>query len=289
MKLTIHGYSTALFATWYAIEELGIIFDAGDGLVSGLMGKCGKFKHLFITHPDRDHLTGLLAFNQMYGYNKPTIYYPKDCKSFPFLETFTANFDPQSKGTQWIGIEAKELIALKEKLVVEAIKNEHIYTPNGENKSLSYKVWETKKKLKQEFLNCSANELKELRIQKGEAALFEEQKSLLLSYSGDTPVTDYQRYNGSKVLIHEATFLTKEEQATKNDKNQHSSLEEVMQMIAEIEVGEVILGHFSSRYANEQIIEAIKKWIAHYNIKVPIYLMPIGKMKKDILDGNQIN
>ena len=63
MKLTIHGYSTALFATWYFIEELGILFDAGDGLVSGLMGKCGKIKKVFISHADRDHLTGLLQYN----------------------------------------------------------------------------------------------------------------------------------------------------------------------------------------------------------------------------------
>ncbi|WP_282456680.1 hypothetical protein [Chitinophaga sedimenti] len=42
MKLTISGYSTALFATWYFIDELGILLDAGDGLTSSLLQKAGK-------------------------------------------------------------------------------------------------------------------------------------------------------------------------------------------------------------------------------------------------------
>lgn len=39
MPLTITGYSTGLFATWYFIEELGILFDAGDGVSAGLTQK----------------------------------------------------------------------------------------------------------------------------------------------------------------------------------------------------------------------------------------------------------
>ncbi len=39
MNLTITGYSTALFSTWYFIEELGILFDVGDGITSILLQK----------------------------------------------------------------------------------------------------------------------------------------------------------------------------------------------------------------------------------------------------------
>jgi len=74
MNLTIHGYSTALYATWYFVEELGILFDAGDGLVSNLMGKSGKIRDVFISHADRDHITGLLQYNQLFAQHKPKIF-----------------------------------------------------------------------------------------------------------------------------------------------------------------------------------------------------------------------
>ena len=58
MKLTISGYSTALFSTWYFVEELGLLFDAGDGIITQLLQKSRKIKYVFISHGDRDHLTG---------------------------------------------------------------------------------------------------------------------------------------------------------------------------------------------------------------------------------------
>ncbi len=52
MKLTLTGYSTALFSTWILVEELGILFDCGDGAVSGLLQKSRKARHVFISHAD---------------------------------------------------------------------------------------------------------------------------------------------------------------------------------------------------------------------------------------------
>lgn len=65
MNLTITAYSTALFSTWYFIEEWGVLFDAGDGMISALLQKSRKVDNVFISHADRDHLTGLLQFNQL--------------------------------------------------------------------------------------------------------------------------------------------------------------------------------------------------------------------------------
>lgn len=287
MKLTIHGYSTALFATWYYIEELGILFDAGDGFVTNLLGKCGKIKHAFISHADRDHLTGLLQYNQLFAHLKPTIYYPKDANSFAYMESFFKQFDPHTKGTIWKAIEDKSILPIKNNYIVEAIQNGHVIRPG--QKSLSYKIFETKKKLKPEFLSLSKAELMNVKETKGADFITEIIKTNVLSYSGDTPVESYDRYNGSKVLIHEATFLTKEETAIKNDKNKHSSLEEVFEMVANIKIEQLILGHFSSRYDQIEIDEAIKKMIKHYGIKIPVYRLPIGKAIKDILKTKPLN
>jgi ribonuclease Z len=101
-KLTISGFSTALFSTWYFVDEMAMLFDCGDGVASGLLHKARKVKHLFITHADRDHLAGLLQFNQLNSRPGLNIYYPKDCGSFPALSEFCGKFDPQVSGAKWI-------------------------------------------------------------------------------------------------------------------------------------------------------------------------------------------
>ena len=105
MNYKISCYSTALFSTWFFVEELGLLFDAGDGITSTLLQKSRKIKEVFISHADRDHLTGLTQFTQLNardGY--PKIHYPKDCGSFPALKSFLEKFDPHAKGTVWIPI-----------------------------------------------------------------------------------------------------------------------------------------------------------------------------------------
>ena len=60
MQLSITAFSTALFSTWYFIDELGLLFDAGDGVSAHLLQKARKIKHAFISHADRDHISGLI-------------------------------------------------------------------------------------------------------------------------------------------------------------------------------------------------------------------------------------
>lgn len=288
MKLTIHGYSTALFATWYFIEELGLLFDAGDGLVSNLLGKAGKIKNVFISHADRDHITGLFQYNQLFAKTTLNIHYPKDANSFKYLNEFLTRFDPHMQHAQWKPFNDLDCISIKNKYSVQGFENQHINVPN-QLKNLSYKVIETKQKLKAEFSNLNSKEIVALKKEKGDDYIKEKIQSNVLIYSGDTPVLEHSKYDHCKTVIHEATFLTKEETETKNNKNKHSSLEDVMEMAANVSIENLVLGHFSSRYDTAIIDEKIKKLIKYYNIKIPVYRMPIGKMQKDILNGKPIN
>jgi ribonuclease Z len=152
MSFKITGYSTALFSTWYFVEELGILFDAGDGLTSGLLQKSRKIKHAFISHADRDHLAGLVQFNQLNARDGfPIIYYPGDSRSFPSMEEFTKKFDPQSQGTLWKPVRENSEVIVNESIIVKAIRNNHVQADAALAKSLSYKVYEVKNKLKREF------------------------------------------------------------------------------------------------------------------------------------------
>ena len=284
-KLTITGYSTALFSTWYLIDELGILFDAGDGFISGLHQKLGKIKHAFISHADRDHLSALHRLNPLN--DKVQIYFPKDAGSFPALENFSKKFDPDKIRKDWIPVVDGESIYLRNDLKVEAVRNEHIQAEQGEHKSLSYKVLNCKKKLRLEYQNLSQEEIKAVIDKHGKEALLEEITTPLVTYSGDTPVDDYARFDNSNVLIHEATFIDSQaDRLQVNARNKHSSLEEVLEMVANIKIEKLILGHFSLRYSQELIDSEIIRLSKQYGIKIPVFRIKTGKIQRDVL-GNQ--
>ena len=283
-QLTITGYSTALFSTWYFVSEYGILFDCGDGVSSALLQKARKIKHVFISHADRDHLAGLLQFNQLNARSELKIYYPKDCGSFPKLAEFSAKFDPQVSGTKWIPIEAGQEIAIRSDLIVRAVENRHVPTDAATTKSLSYFVDTVSRKLKAEFTDLSGAEIAAAREQHGTDGITNESRKTKLVYSGDTPIETDGRYDDAETLIHEATFLTEGEIDPDNPRrNKHSSLDQVMRVVANSNIQQLILGHFSSRYSAEQIDEAVTARIAQHAMTIPVHIVHPSTTVRDLL------
>lgn len=291
IPLTISGYSTALFATWYFVEELGLLLDAGDGVSAALLQKSRKINHVFISHADRDHLAGLLQLNQLNaraGY--PVIYYPRDCSSFPALEAFSTKFDPHVSGTVWQPLVAPAGIYIKDNIVVKAHRNGHVVAGPELAKSLGYIVTEVRRKLNPELLHLPGEEIKRLIQEQGREGVSVEVSQPLLGYSGDTPVEDWGRWDGIPVLIHEATFLESEGLIKhKPTANRHSTLEQVMEMVANIKLEKLVLGHFSSRYAPEVIDNRIRELCTHYGITTPVYRILPGVTQYDILNSHPVN
>jgi ribonuclease Z len=279
MQLTITGYSTALFSTWYFIEEWGLLFDAGEGMISSLLQKSRKIDQVFISHADRDHLTGLLQFNQLNarpGY--PIIHYPKDSGSFAALEAFSKKFDPQVARTVWTPVTGGEEIWIAKDMLVKPIRNEHVPVDLHIIKSLGYQVVQVRKKLKPAYASLSGEELRKLAEQQGRDSFSMESRVNLLSYSGDTPVEDVKRWDNTKILIHEATFLDNgEDRKVRTHGNKHSTLEEVMEMVSELKIEQLILGHFSSRYSPEEIDRRIKELCEKYSIDIPVHRVLPGE------------
>lgn len=282
--LTITGFSTALFSTWFFIEELGILFDAGDGLSATLLQKSRKIKHAFISHADRDHLSGLVQFNQLNAREGfPIIYYPADSGSFPALDNFTSKFDPHVSGTIWKPIRPNEVFTIKSNIQVRSFRNNHVQAPENQSKSLSYLVETTKSKLKPEFQGKTNDELKEIRQQFGKDHITQVITQKILGYSGDTPVDNYSHWENTDTLIHEATFLSRDVQTSDFAKNKHSFLPEVIQMATELNLNRLILSHFSSRYSAEQIDTSIRKLCKEHRLQIPVYRILPGEVVQDIL------
>ncbi|NND95836.1 MAG: RNAse Z [Pirellulaceae bacterium] len=277
-NLTISAYSTALFSTWYFVHEYGILLDCGDGVTASLMQKARKIRHVFISHADRDHVTGLLQFNQLNARRDLTIHAPRDSGSFPALAEFTRRFDPHMTGTQWNSLTPGEEIHVRDDLVVTPIENRHVATNGSDIKSLSYIVQSVHRKLKPEFVGHNGDQIAAIRKSRGVDAITDPSRVTRLIYSADTPVELDGRYDNAEILIHEATFLTRAELEPKNSKrNLHSSLDEVMEMVADSNVKMLILGHFSSRYSRQQIDDAVQRERKRCNIKCPIHVVYPGQ------------
>lgn len=291
MELTISGYSTALFSTWYFIEELGLLFDAGDGVISQLLQKSGKIKCIFISHADRDHLSGLLQLNQLNarpGY--PKIYYPKDSRSITSFEMFSKDFDRRVEMTDWIPIKAGQEIEIKKNILVTSIKNSHVAAPDTIAKSFGYLVQMRKYKLKPEYLHLNQKEIIQLKQTLGDNEIVYEVRENMLGYSGDTPVENFHIWNNTKILIHEATFLNSNdftEDDPRNDK--HSILEDVIRAATGINIEILILGHFSSRYSSEEIDDCIRKCCKNCNATFTIFRILPGQYVHNITASARVS
>ncbi|QEG00416.1 ribonuclease Z [Stieleria maiorica] len=282
--LTITGYSTALFSTWYFIDELACLFDCGDGMSAGLLQKSRKIRHVFISHADRDHLAGLLQFNQLNARPELSIHFPRHCGSFPALAAFSGKFDPQVTGTKWLPLDPGDEVQLRADLVVRAVANRHIESVPSRSKSLSYFVEAISRKLKPEHLGKPGDVIAALRSQKGERAITEEHRRIKLAFSGDTPIETDGRYDDAEVLIHESTFLSSDEIAADDPcLIRHSALDQVMEMASNSRIGTLILGHFSTRYHDHQILEAIDRLRERYKIEFPIKVVLPGQIGRDVL------
>ncbi len=282
IKLT--GFSTALFSSWYFLEEYGILFDAGDGVTAHLLQKAGKIRHIFISHADRDHITGLLQLLQLNGHaGNLRVYYPKDSGSFPYLKDFSEKFDPHVPPSTWIPLDDETEIEIKQNLFVRAFRNEHIPVEQHIIKSLSFELFRRKRKLKAEFQGRSGKEIEQLRHQHGQEYITYSLKENLLFYSADTPVDDYSKWENANILIHEATFLNQEGVLDLAKFGKHSVLKNVLKMAAEVQPKALVLGHFSKRYSDEIIIEETQKWVEEYQLQFPIYWVLPGKVNYNIL------
>lgn len=283
MKLTITAFSTALFSTWVFIEELGLLFDAGDGVSAGLTQKAGKIKNVFITHADRDHVCGLLQLHQLNARDgSPSIYYPKDCGSFDPFREFVARFDPQSGPASWLGLDENQTIELPNGYHINSIRSEHVQK-SGQVKALSYRLSHTRKRLRAEFQGLPGKAIAEKKRELGEDAISEAVTEPLIGYSGDTPSLNPGDWLGVKVLMHEATFLEPE-----TGRGQHANLPQVIQSASTLDLDALVLMHFSSRYKPDEITRAIRKHADINQIPFSIYAITPGTVSRDLLNQKPV-
>lgn len=286
--MKVHGFSTALYSTWILVEDLGLLLDAGDGVTSGLLSKSRKARTIAISHADRDHVSGLFQLNQLNaGHTIERLLFPADSGSFPAIRDFVAEFDSYTANTfPWLPARPGDRIPIGPNLLIEAVSNTHIDSPLV--KSLGYRAYRTKRKLKPEYASLDSREVESLARQLGKEATTVEVEELILAYAGDTGVETPEKWQGCQTLIHEATFLDHEDMAGTRTRNLHSCLEEVLAMARDAAPERLLLHHFSSRYAPEDVRKEIHRIAAELRLGFPVFAIMPGDIARDIFGGSPI-
>lgn len=250
---TIEGYSRAAVQSYWRIPELKLGFDMG-GTPWSFMGT----QTYFITHAHLDHMAALPAYvarRRMMKMEPPKIFVPEEVHEAT---------DRMLKAWQRLdrGRMVCELVPAKAGVEYE-LSREHVVTafPTKHTvPSLGYIVWERRRKLKPEYQGLTGDEIRDIR--KSGIEVSGEVRIPLVCYCGDTAPAgldaDPAIYE-AKILITELTFFRPEHRKEKIHKFGHTHLDDILERADLFKNELVILGHFSTRYMDNQIRKAVEK------------------------------
>ncbi len=284
LQLTILGCHSATprsdahpTSQYLEINNRHFLIDCGEGTQMQLRKykvKFSRIKHIFISHLHGDHFFGLIGLISTFGLlNRPHelhIYGPKDLKTIIDMQLrlskswvdFPLHFHELSS-------EKSELIFEDKQVSVYTIPlNHRIYT-NGflfKEKRKDRKLALDKIKLYPDIEVCDYHKIKkgfDFIRENGDIIsndLLTESPKEPLSYAfcSDTSFDESIVPIIKKVdlLYHESTFL--EDKKELAEKTKHSTAKEAATIAKHAQAKQLILGHFSNRYKDEQqfLIEA---------------------------------
>ncbi len=280
LKLTILGFNSAIpkkksapTAQLLEIANRHFLIDCGEGTQVQLRkakAKFSKINHIFISHLHGDHvfgLVGLISTLQLLGKETPLIIFgPKGIKDFIMNQlmhtqarcTFEIIFEE---------LESKESIQIFEDEKVEVFTiplNHRIYT-NG----YLFREKPKKRKLNIEAVHrypeiqiCDYENLKrgkDFECENGEfipneKLTLEPEKSYSYAFCSDTRFKPdiVPIIQNVDILYHEATFLSDLQDMA--DYTGHSTAREAATIAKNANAGKLILGHFSNRYKDLNVM-----------------------------------
>ena len=277
MKLTILGCYAATPRTItnptsqvLEIRNRMFLIDCGEGTQVQLRKhkiKFSKINHVFISHLHGDHVYGLIGlvstFMLLNRVNDLHIYGPKGIKEIIALQLRLSN-SWTSYGLYFHELESttSEVIYEDEKVVVKTIPLKHRVYTNGflfEEKIGDRKLnidavqeFEIDTCYYQNIKNGKDITLEDGRVIENQLLTFDPIAPKSYAFCSDTAYDEriIPNIENADILYHEATFLDTEQHLS--EKTMHSTAKEAALIAQKANVGQLILGHYSTRYESIQ-------------------------------------
>lgn len=262
----LRGFSRALFSTWLYHRRFNVLFDAGEGVATGLLNRVFGIRRIFLSHGHADHIAGLINLINIrnLGAGDQTahlqIYFPQNNKLIEYVTDYlTRTQKDLSFKLEWIPLDADQKIDLddqKSRIFVRTFKTKH----SQRQLSLGYNIVEVRRRLKEQYQGLAQREINEIIWTKGKDEVAEEFEKIIFSYGGDSRPIDPDQVRNSLFLCHECTYLSVEDD--ERNFQQHSFLDEVLQMAKKAEVETLLLFHTSLRYNLDDLRHKLDNAIA---------------------------
>lgn len=277
MKLTILGCYAATPRTItnptsqvLEIRNRMFLIDCGEGTQVQLRKhkiKFSKINHIFISHLHGDHVYGLIGlvstFMLLNRVNDLHIYGPKGIKEIITLQLRLSN-SWTSYGLYFHELESttSEVIYEDEKVLVKTIPLKHRVYTNGflfEEKIGDRKLnidavqeFEIDTCYYQNIKNGKDITLDDGRVIENQLLTFDPIAPKSYAFCSDTAYDEriIANIENADILYHEATFLDSEQHLS--EKTMHSTAKEAALIAQKANVGQLILGHYSTRYESIQ-------------------------------------
>ncbi len=251
--LTIEGYSRAAVQTYWRIVELKLGFDLGAHPWA-FMGT----PTWFLSHTHLDHVAALpvyVARRRMMKMDPPVIYLPEHAVESVerILKLFT-RLDRGRMPCELRGLVPGDEIELSREHVVTAAASKHTVP------SLSFVVWERRRKLKPEYQGLAGEQIRDLRLSGTEVT--HETRIPLVGYLGDSAPEGLDQCPAlyeAQVLITELTFVAPRHRKEKIHKFGHMHLDDLIQRRDRFHNELIVAGHFSTRYHQQQVRDYVGK------------------------------
>lgn len=257
-------------AQYLEVKNTGYLIDCGEGtqmLLRRYKIKFSRLRYVFISHLHGDHFFGLIGMISSFGLlgrTQPlTIFGPKGIKEIITLQLRLSK--------SWVNFELyfheltgkdKELIHSDDQVEVFSLPLKHRIYVNGYlfvEKPGPRKIDIEAVAAYKEIERCDYQNLKngkDFQLSSGEIIpntrlTKDPPKPGSYAYCSDTAYLESlpDMIKGADLLYHESTFLERHRDLAES--TLHSTAKDAAQIAADAQVGQLLLGHFSSRYSDE--------------------------------------